>query len=122
MDDADHHRQGRPPYRMKKYLIPIIVLGLAASGIFIRYEIVSPARTAARDLVAINGLTVGKTTEAELLARSVFQTADQKCYGPMCLYHMETENVLLNRMHLAPRSFFSAIVMVHEGMVTEVSV
>jgi hypothetical protein len=107
---------------MKKYLIPMIALGLVATGIFVRYQIVAPARAAAAELVAINGLTVGKTTEAELLARSAFQTAAQKCFGPVCVYYMETENFLLNRLHLAPRSFFSAAVQVREGMVTDVSV
>jgi hypothetical protein len=58
---------------MKKYLIPIIVLGLIACGIFIRYQILAPARAVMNDLVAVNGLTAGKTTEAELLARSAFQ-------------------------------------------------
>jgi hypothetical protein len=44
---------------MKKYIVPTIVLVLAAVGIFIRYEIIAPARAAARDLEAINGITVG---------------------------------------------------------------
>jgi hypothetical protein len=64
---------------MKKYLIPIIVLGLVAIGIFIRYAIVAPSRGAARDLEAINGITVEKTTEAELLGRAPFQKMDVQC-------------------------------------------
>ena len=107
---------------MKKNLIPIIVLGLIACGIFIRRQIVAPAMDVVCDLTAVNGLTAGKTTEAELLARSAFQTAAQKCFGPTCVYYMETENLLLNRLHLAPRSFFSAAVQVREGVVTDVSV
>jgi hypothetical protein len=43
---------------MKKYLIPIIILGIVAAGIFLRYLIVSPARALALDLRAINGITV----------------------------------------------------------------
>ena len=52
---------------MKKYLAAIIVLGIVVAGVFIRHAIAAPARDAARNLAAINGLTVGQTTEAELL-------------------------------------------------------
>src|SRR5260221_8194789 len=107
---------------MKKYLIPIIILGLVAGGIFIRYQIVAPARAAALDLVAINGLTVGKTTEAELLARSAFQTADLKCFEGVCMYSTVRENKLLNLLHLAPRTILSTTVMVRDGIVIQVYV
>jgi hypothetical protein len=107
---------------MKKYIVPTIVLVLAAVGIFIRYEIIAPARAAARDLEAINGITVGKTTEAELLGRPAFQKMDRRCFQAECGYHTERMNTLLNSLGLAPRTFFGTTVMVHDGMVTQVSV
>jgi len=107
---------------MKKYIAPTIILILLSVGIFIRYEIMAPARAAAHDLEAINGIIVGKTTEAELLGRSAFQTVDRHCFEAECFYHMETENKFLNRLHLAPRTLMSTAVSVNNGMVTGVSV
>ncbi|MCU1254498.1 MAG: hypothetical protein JWM83_797 [Candidatus Angelobacter sp.] len=107
---------------MKKYLIPGIVLILVAVGIFIRYEIVAPARAAALDLEAINGLTVGKTTEAELLRRNAFQKMDIQCFQGDCMYHTQRTNRLLSTLHLAPFTFFDTRVAVHDGMVTQVTV
>lgn len=107
---------------MKKYLIPSIVLGLVAAGIFIRYEIIAPARAAARDLEAINGITVGKMTEAELLGRSAFQTALRYCAEANCIYHTERTNNFLKLLHLAPLTFFGTAVWVRDGMVVEVDV
>ena|ERR1700761_5337702 len=107
---------------MKKYLIPIIILSIAGAGIFIRYLIVSPARAAAVNLEAINGITVGQTTEAELLGRRAFQTVDRECFHADCFYHMETENKLLSRLHLAPATHMSTGVSVTNGLVTGVLV
>ena len=107
---------------MKKYIVPTIVLMLVAAAIFIRYQIVAPAGAAARNLEAINGITVGTTTEAELLGRDAFQTADRQCYEAECFYHMETENKFLNRLHLAPKTHMSTVVSVNNGMVTGVLV
>jgi hypothetical protein len=107
---------------MNKYIVPSIILILVAAGIFIRYEIVAPARAAARDLEAINGLTVGKTTEAELLGRNAFQKIDRLCFQADCLYHTERTNRLLSTLHLAPFTFFGIRVSVRDGMVTQVSV
>lgn len=105
---------------MKKYKALTIVVVLVAAVIFIRYEIVAPARAAARDLEAINGIIVGKTTEAELLGRSAFQTIDRHCNEGACYYHMAAENMFLNRLHLAPRTLMSTVVYVNNGMVTGV--
>jgi len=107
---------------MKKYLIPIISLGLIAAGIFIWYQIVAPARAAARDLEAINGITVGKMTEAELLGRSAFQTAVRYCAEADCIYHTERTNNFLKLLHLAPLTFFGTAVWVRNGMVVQVDV
>ncbi len=107
---------------MKKYLIPIIILSIVGAGIFIRYIIVSPAQALARDLEAINGLTVGQTTEADLLRRSAFQTIDRSCSGLNCQYHVERTNSFLSRLHLAPYTMFRTTVRVRDGMVTHVSV
>jgi hypothetical protein len=108
--------------QMKKYLIPIIVLGLVASGILIRYQIVAPARAAARDLEAINGIAVGKMTETELLGRNAFQTIDRHCAEADCIYHTERTNNFLKRLHLAPFTFFGTAVWVRNGMVVQVVV
>ena len=110
------------PLRMKKYLIPIIIVSLVGIGIFIRYQILAPARAAAFNLEAINGITVGQTSEADLLGRSAFQTADRECIHADCFYHMETENKLLSRLHLAPATHMSTGVWVRDGMVTGVLV
>jgi len=107
---------------MKKYLIPIIALGLVAAGIFIWYQIVAPARAAARDLEAINGITVGKMTEAELLGRSAFQTVNRHCAEADCIYHTERMNNFLKLLHLAPSTFFGTAVWVRDGMVVQVEV
>src|SRR5690242_7194433 len=108
--------------QMKKYLIPILVLGLVASGIFIRYQIVAPAKAAARDLEAINGITVGKMTEAELLGRGAFQTIDRHCAEADCIYHTERTISFLRLLHLAPSAFFGTAVWVRNGMVVQVDV
>lgn len=107
---------------MKKYLIPVIILCIVAAGIFVRHLIVSPARALALDLQAINGLTVGKTSEAELLGRPAFQTIDRRCFGAICDYHVERSNIFLSRLHLAPHMFIGTDVGVRDGMVTRVSV
>jgi hypothetical protein len=107
---------------MKKYLVPTIVMFLVAAGISIQYEIAAPARAAARDLEAINGITVGKTTEAELLGRAPFQKMDRRCFQAECGYHTERMNTFLTSLGLAPRTFFGTAVMVRDGMVTQVSV
>ncbi|MCU1333131.1 MAG: hypothetical protein JWM08_2123, partial [Candidatus Angelobacter sp.] len=72
---------------MKKYIVPSIVFIVIAAGIFVRYEIVGPARAAAHDLEAINGITVGKTTEAELLGRAPFQKMGVQCSMGYCFYY-----------------------------------
>jgi len=107
---------------MKKYIVPTIILVLIAAGIFIRYEIVGPARAAARDLEAINGITVGKTTEAELLGRPAFQKMDLKCFSGECIYHTQRTNDFLRMLGLAPHTFLGTMVMVRDGLVTQVSV
>jgi hypothetical protein len=107
---------------MKKYLVPIVFLALIAAGILVRYEIVAPARAAALDLEAINGLTVGKTTEAELLGRSAFQKIDRQCFQADCMYSTQRTNRLLSTLHLAPFTVFGTRVMVRNGMVVHVSV
>jgi hypothetical protein len=106
---------------MKKYLIPTIVLGLVAIGIFIRYAIIAPSRAAARDLEAINGITVEKTTEAELLGREPFQKMDVQCSLGYCFYYTVRANHFLRKLGLAPPVFFGTRVEVRDGLVTEVS-
>jgi len=107
---------------MRKYLLPIIILGIVGAGIFIRYSIIAPARAAAHDLEAINGIAVGKMTEAELLGRRPFQTIDRRCIEADCIYHTERTNNFLKLLHLAPSTFFGTAVWVRNGMVVQVDV
>jgi hypothetical protein len=107
---------------MKKYIVPSVVFIVIAAGIFVRYEIVGPARAAARDLEAINGITVGKTTEAELLGRAPFQKMGVQCSMGYCFYYTGRANHFLRKLGLAPRVFFGTRVVVRDGLVTEVSV
>jgi hypothetical protein len=107
---------------MKKYIVLIVVIALVAASILIAYTIVAPARAAARDLEAINGITVGKMTEAELLGRSAFQKVDRHCAEADCIYHTERTNNFLRGLHLAPSTFFGTAVWVRNGMVVQVDV
>lgn len=107
---------------MKKYIVPIVVMGVVAVLIFIQYAILAPAYAAARDLEAINGIAVGKMTEAELLGRSAFQTVDRHCAEADCIYHTERMNNFLRGLHLAPSTFFGTAVWVRNGMVVQVDV
>jgi hypothetical protein len=107
---------------MKKYIVPIVVMGVVAVLIFIQYAILAPAYAAARDLQAINGIAVGKMTEAELLGRSAFQTVDRHCAEADCIYHTERMNNFLRGLHLAPSTFFGTAVWVRNGMVVQVDV
>jgi hypothetical protein len=107
---------------MKKYLITIIVLGIVGGGVFIRHAVAAPARDAARNLAAINGLTVGQTTEAELLTRKEFQTMERTCFQADCFYRVETRNTFLSGLHLAPATRMSTAVAVRNGLVTGVLV
>jgi hypothetical protein len=97
-------------------------MGVVAVLIFIQYAILAPAYAAARDLQAINGITVGKMTEAELLGRSAFQTVDRHCAEADCIYHTERMNNFLRGLHLAPSTFFGTAVWVRNGMVVQVDV
>ena len=107
---------------MKKYIVPTAILTLAAILILAGYAITAPARAAARDLEAINGIAVGKMTEAELLGRSAFQTIDRHCAEADCIYHTERTNNFLKLLHLAPSMFFGTAVWVRDGMVVAVDV
>ncbi|HEV8494076.1 MAG TPA: hypothetical protein VGR76_17480, partial [Candidatus Angelobacter sp.] len=107
---------------MKKYIVLAIVIALVAASILIAYTIAAPARAAARDLEAINGIAVGKMTEAELLGRSAFQKVDRHCAEADCIYHMERMNNFFRLLHLAPSTFFATAVWVRNGMVVQVDV
>ena len=107
---------------MKKYIILTVIITLVAASILIAYAIIAPARAAARDLEAINGITVGKMTEAELLGRSAFQKLDRHCAEADCIYHTERTNNFLRLLHLAPSIFFGTAVWVRNGMVVQVDV
>lgn len=108
---------------MKKYSIfpisfAVVLTGAAAFWMAIQ----APARAVERDLAAINSLTAGETSEAELLSRKEFRNIDRMCIQETCFYHIEVENNLLSRLHLAPHIFMGAMVDVRDGLVTGVSV
>lgn len=107
---------------MKKYIVLTVVLVLVAALIFIRYQIMAPARAAAGDLEAINNITVGKTTEAELLGRSAFQKMGVQCSMGFCFYYTARANPFLRKLGLAPLTFFGTRVAVYNGLVTQVLV
>jgi hypothetical protein len=107
---------------MKKYAFPTAVLALVAGMILVRLAIINPARAAARNLAAINGISAGKTTEAELLGRKEFQTMPRTCSQETCVYHAAAWNAFLSRLHLAPRTYIGTNVVVRNGMVVDVSV
>ncbi len=101
----------------------VVILGIIGVGaLFIKHAIAAPASAAARNLAAINGLTVGTTTEAELLARKEFQTVERKCFQSDCQYLMATENAFLNRLHLAPVTRMFTAVTVRDGLIIRISV
>lgn len=109
----------------KKYLFAAgLAIGAAIAGVIvvILYLIHAPARAAAQNLAAINGITLGQTTEADLLRRPQFQTVDRKCFGEACDYRMGVDNSFLSRLHLARPMTLWTIVEVSNGMVTRVSV
>ena len=108
---------------MKKYSTFGISLAILLIGaVTLWMAIQAPARAVERDLAAINSLTAGETSEAELLSRKEFQNIDRRCIQEICFYHMEMDNKLLSRLHLAPYLSMWAIVDVQNGMVTGVSV
>lgn len=96
--------------------------GIAGVTVLILYLIHAPARVAAQNLAAINGITVGQTTEADLLRRPQFQTLARKCFGAACDYAMGVSNSLLSRFHLARLTSLWTVVEVTNGTVTGVSV
>jgi len=108
---------------MKKYsILPIILAVVLTGAMALWMAIQTPARAVERNLAALNSLTAGETSEAELLSRKEFQNINRMCFQATCLYHLQVENNLLSRLHLAPRIFMWAIVDVRDGVVTGVSV
>lgn len=107
----------------KSYAIALAAL-VAVIGVafWVAYGIAAPAKAAAANLAAINGITVGQTTEADLLRRSQFQELERTCFGAECMYGMMAENKFLNRVHLAPRTSLWTMVTVRDGVVIKVSV
>jgi len=97
----------------------VLLLAGAALAIFL---IAAPAKAAAANLAAINSLTVGQTTEAELLQRPQFQKLERHCFGADCLYGMVENNEFLTRLHLAGPLTLTTTVEVRDGIVIKVSV
>lgn len=107
----------------KSYAIAVAALVLiTGSALLAARLIAAPARDVAANLTAINGITVGQTTEADLLRRPQFQKLDRTCFGAECMYGMMVENRFLSRLHLAPRTSLWTMVMVRDGIVIKVSV
>src|SRR6185437_1046443 len=107
----------------KSYAIAIAALAVVIGAAFLAAHLITaPAKAAAANLAAINGITVGLTTEADLLRRPQFQKLERTCFGAECLYRMMAENTFLNRLHLAPRTSLWTMVTVRDGVVIKVSV
>ncbi len=108
---------------MKNYVFAAAAVSVVLGGsLLLIYLVTAPAKAAAANLQAINSITVGETTEADLLRRAAFQTVDRQCFAADCLYHMEAENAFLSAIHLARRTHLSTVVKVRDGVVTGVSV
>ncbi len=108
---------------MKKGVIVAAVTGLLLSGaLLLMYLIAAPQKAAAANLEAVNGITVGQTTEADLLRRPAFQKLERRCFEAECLYGMEAGNGFFSFIHLARRMHLSTVVIVRDGLVTRVSV
>jgi hypothetical protein len=104
----------------KSYTIAVAALACVIGAAFLAAHLITyPAKAAAANLAAINGITVGETTEADLLRRPQFQKLDRTCFGAECLYGMMAENKFLNRLHLAPRTSLWTMVTVRDGIVTK---
>ncbi|HKD79122.1 MAG TPA: hypothetical protein VKH81_05475 [Candidatus Angelobacter sp.] len=99
-------------------ILAIVFSGAAALWMAIQ----APARAVERILATVNSISVGETTEAELLSRKEFQTLDRRCSRETCVYHMAANNALLSQLHLAPYTLMWALVQVRDGMVIGVSV
>jgi hypothetical protein len=107
----------------KFYAIAVAALAVVMGvSLLVIYLVATPAKTAAANLAAINGITVGQTTEADLLRRPQFQNLERTCFQAECLYMMTAENKFLHRLHLAPRTSLWTVVRVRDGVVTRVSV
>src|SRR6185312_3215235 len=107
----------------KSYAIAMAVLAVVIGAAFLAAHLITaPARAAAANLAAINGITVGQTTEADLLRRPQFQKLERHCFGPECMYGMMAENQFLHGLHLAPRTSLWTMVTVRDGVVIKVSV
>jgi len=108
---------------MKKYsIVSISIAVVFVVVVALWMAIQAPARAVEKNLAAINSISAGETTEAELLLRKEFQTIDRMCNQETCYYHMRTDNHLLARLHLAPHTLMWAVVQVRDGLVTSVSV
>ena len=119
----DHRRLLLRISTMKKYsILPISLAIVFSASVALWMAIQAPARAVERDLAALNSLTAGETSEAELLSRKEFQSIDRRCIQEVCFYYMEADNKFLSRLHLAPYMSMWAIVDVKDGMVTGVSV
>src|SRR5205807_4030279 len=103
----------------KKNLIAgcaIIAIGIAA---FAR-AVTAPGREARDCLAQLNGVRVGKTTEAELLSRSFFQNSARHCSNNVCSYSLFAINEWPAKLRLAPSTEIGAIVQVQDGVVFHV--
>lgn len=95
---------------------------LLAGAVLVSYLIAAPAKAAAANLAAINSLTVGQTTETELLQRPQFQKLQRHCSEADCFYWMGERNNMLSDLHLARPLSVTTMVRVRDGIVDEVSV
>ncbi len=108
---------------MKKFsIIPISIAVVFSIAVALWMAIQAPARAVERELAAINSISAGETTEAELLSRKEFQNLERMCSQENCIYHLAANNSFLAGLKLAPHTLMWAIVQVRDGLVTSVSV
>lgn len=103
-------------------IISAISLAVLGGYAFARYEINAPVKKFTQTLNDLNGITIGETTESDLLARPFFQKQEPMCSGADCFYHLEARNAFLSSFHLAPKNQLGAFVSLRNGVVETVAI
>jgi hypothetical protein len=105
---------------MKKNLLIAISLTIVAGIVFLARMVAAPSKEASSFLSQLDGVTAGKTTEAELLAKPAFQNLPRRCNNSECSYDFHAENLWLSRLHLAASAEIVIQVTVQDGLVVHV--
>jgi hypothetical protein len=117
-DTAENQRTLR---LMKKQLLIAVCAAFVAAAVVL-WMVKSPVRQAATFLHYLDNIVPGKTSESELLLSPPFKAQERQCQEGVCSYAFVAENKVLHSLHLAPETLVSAMVIVENGRVTEVTV